>query len=882
MKNSTLIPLKQPYLVACALLLCAASAVASPPLALVDELSAPAQGDRYGGAIAMQDDLAVVANLSQNAHAAFVYRRQLGGWALQQTLQLDLPATSGELVTGRVHAVSLDQDTLVVGAPFVNVGGNTQRGAVYVYLRNGNSYSLQQRLLGPDLQDQAYFGYATSVQGDTLVVGAPGRKRPNSNSNSSNSGAAFVYTRSAGVWTLRTTLLSPGYIMQNSFYANDVAIDGGRIAVGEAGNDRVHLYTGSGSSWPLSLSLAPASGGEFYGTSLALQGPRLLVGASGADVGPISAAGAVYHYYYSNGWGQLQRISDPNASANDQFGADLAIHDGRLVVGVPSGYINNSGKALLFEANGLYFNYAQDLVGVGTSASFQLGSATAISAVSVLVGDHARTATNANGDVGLVYVFEQPSPKLSLDSATLNWGSVPVGGVEFRTLSLSNAGNANLQINALSLALAPFSRQGGSCGNLLPIVITPGGSCTINYRFAPGAAQAYQQNITVQSNDSLGSQQFNLSGSGLGAQLSVSPSPLNFGTLVIGDNATAMLSISNSGGGTLQINAIEAAQPPFALISNGCGNPPFNLGAGASCTLSYQFSPNVAGDALQSLQIDSSATSSPDSLSLFGFADGPNLNLSPQPLDFGGVAVGAHLDLPLNLQNSGVSPLTISAIDPPQSPFSLISSDCGPPPIQLPADVGCQMIYRYAPTVDGSSAQLLSFASDSPVPLRVLSLLGNGLQPALLMAPAALNYGGVRLGQSLTLGTSLSNPGSAAPDDWRGGCPQRAVQPDRRQLPAGRFCSAARYRMHTQLPLCTDRRRCARAILEHHQQCPGRGAGAAAERSGGGADAHSGPEQYRFRYPGHRHNQRAGCRDAGCRRWSGNQCQCHRRAGCAV
>ena len=74
------------------------------------------------------------------------------------------------------RAVSLDGDTVLVGAP----GNNSNTGAAYVYVRQNDSWLYQSKLTAEsavgvsDSTSFDYFGRAVSLDDDTVLIGAYG------------------------------------------------------------------------------------------------------------------------------------------------------------------------------------------------------------------------------------------------------------------------------------------------------------------------------------------------------------------------------------------------------------------------------------------------------------------------------------------------------------------------------------------------------------------------------------------------------------------------------------------------------------------------------------------------------------------------------------
>jgi hypothetical protein len=144
-------------------------------------------GDAFGSAVALQGDTAVVTAPSAAAGtgAAYVFVHRDGSWKVQQKLV----APDGASGDWFGSALAINGRTLVVGARY---DGATffQAGAAYVFGREGTNWSLQQKLLSPDITRNQSFGVAVATEGDTIVVGVIGAANANA-----GQGAAYVFVR---------------------------------------------------------------------------------------------------------------------------------------------------------------------------------------------------------------------------------------------------------------------------------------------------------------------------------------------------------------------------------------------------------------------------------------------------------------------------------------------------------------------------------------------------------------------------------------------------------------------------------------------------------------------------------------------------------------
>lgn len=102
---------------------------------------------------------------------------------------------------GTSVAVSGDGNTIIVGGPF----DNSNAGAAWIFTLSGGVWTQQgTKLVGSGAVGAAEQGIsvALSNDGNTAIVGGP--------FDNSSTGAAWVYTRSGGVWTQQAKLVGGG------------------------------------------------------------------------------------------------------------------------------------------------------------------------------------------------------------------------------------------------------------------------------------------------------------------------------------------------------------------------------------------------------------------------------------------------------------------------------------------------------------------------------------------------------------------------------------------------------------------------------------------------------------------------------------------------
>lgn len=181
----------------------------------------------FGAAVAVQGDLIAVGEIGSSTAPrqgrVQLFMRSGSNWSPEATVQ----AADGAVNDGFGSSIALNGSTLAVGAPAADIGIETGGGAVYVFTNSGGVWSQQAKITAPVAAKLAGFGTSVALSGDTLVVGAVDAAQTR--------GAAYVYTRVAGVWSLQDRLVAADATLVSGSYGTSVAISGlaDRIVVGQ-------------------------------------------------------------------------------------------------------------------------------------------------------------------------------------------------------------------------------------------------------------------------------------------------------------------------------------------------------------------------------------------------------------------------------------------------------------------------------------------------------------------------------------------------------------------------------------------------------------------------------------------------------------------------
>jgi hypothetical protein len=241
-----------------------------------------AAGDGFGSAVSVSGDTALIGAGRKNVDshisegAAYVFVRSGGAWTQQQELN-----ESGAQEDYFGWSVSLSGDTALIGA-FGKSNISPYQGTAFVFVRNGDVWTRQQKLTAADGAEYDQFGYSVSLSGDTALIGAY------KNSLTPQAyGAAYVFVRSGGVWTQQQELTASGPSVPGAYFGGSLSLSGDTALIG------AYVFTGSGETWTQQQVLMPPDGATqgYFGISVSLSGSTAVIGEY---MGQGGAGGATY------------------------------------------------------------------------------------------------------------------------------------------------------------------------------------------------------------------------------------------------------------------------------------------------------------------------------------------------------------------------------------------------------------------------------------------------------------------------------------------------------------------------------------------------------------------------------------------------------------
>lgn len=424
----------------------------------------------FGSSVSIEGDtIAVGANNSHTekgdqAGAVYLFEKPADGWRdITETVKLVADQVQAMDVFG--YSIDLENDTLVVGAPYTDIGGIENIGCVYVYTKPATGWSTNASyavLIPNEPTESMSFGEDVAIHRDTIAVGAP--------QANGMQGCVCLYEKPASGWVsmaetavLKVQIQSESETDKRIYFGRSVAlsddtlvvgtntvgkcayvfakpengwgnaagpvrlssslegirigwrvnISGDTIAVSDDNNGGVHVFEKPVGGWKDSVETAriempPMQGWPDFGWDSAISGNRILIGARYDNSAGFQAGSAFVYEKQGTHWGEndvyTQFINGNHRG--DLFGRTLAMDGNTAVVGTPQ-----CDEAMVYVYENDRWNYAGTLTPGPLKYPAQFGQSVGISGDTIVVGaPYAPMENGSSQDSGMAYVFVKPAP----------------------------------------------------------------------------------------------------------------------------------------------------------------------------------------------------------------------------------------------------------------------------------------------------------------------------------------------------------------------------------------------------------------------------------------------------------------------------------------
>ncbi len=313
-------------------------------------------------------------------------------------------------------------------------------------------------------------------------------------------------------------------------------------------------------------------------------------------------------------------------------------------------------------------------------------------------------------------------PHLAVSPSALEFGGVAVSDRASSTLRMHNTGGAALQVSSVSLVGADVLHfavtNGGGSHSILP-----GDSVVVTLAFEPSTQGAKSAALRIASNDPEQTVvDIPLTGLGLpppAPDIFFAPAGIDFGEIIVSENASAIVRIHNQGLINLHLLAVAltgANASQFSILSGGEAR---TVGVGDSTSVVVRFLPTTTGTKVAALRITSD---DPDAAVVDIVCTGvgipppaPDIDVVPMVADFGGVFVTTgSATQSVTIRNEGNATLDIGSttiLGTDATSFTLTS---GGAPLTLSPGASATLSLGFAPATSGTKTATLRIQSNDP------------------------------------------------------------------------------------------------------------------------------------------------------------------------
>jgi hypothetical protein len=306
-----------------------------------------------------------------------------------------------------------------------------------------------------------------------------------------------------------------------------------------------------------------------------------------------------------------------------------------------------------------------------------------------------------------------------------------------------------------------FSLSSTSCGGT---TIFPGQTCSAWIALKANSVGLKKTTLHVSFQAGRPEQGFEISGNSVEPQLTFSPSSYDFGMQRVNENRNTYLQVVNSGDATVQVNNFEVNGGSGSFWTGNSDCFSHQLEPGQSCNVEVSFNPQDAVAYAAELRVTTNGYGFTAALS--GTGGRAVIEAAPNPVEFGALTVGASSAAQtVTITNSGNIPAgffigIVAGGD--SASFQLLSENCTG--AELMPSASCTAKVRFRPQDAGPKTAYMAFFGDNDGGAMV-GLKGEGVAPAVTLAPAAFDFGLQAAGSKSESHTfAVRNDGASALD----------------------------------------------------------------------------------------------------------------------
>jgi hypothetical protein len=337
---------------------------------------------------------------------------------------------------------------------------------------------------------------------------------------------------------------------------------------------------------------------------------------------------------------------------------------------------------------------------------------------------------------------------LTANPTSMTFTNILVGANSTQTETIKNTGGTSAQVTGVAATGTGFSVSGIT----LPVTLTAGQSVSFNVTFTPPSAGTFNGNVAVTSNAQNPTLNIPVSGTAAtSGDLTASPTSISFGSVVLGDATSQIVTLKNTGGENVTVTAASISGTGFSFSGL---TTPLTLTPNQTSTFSVTFDPASAGavSGTMSLTVTGSANIGIP-VSGTGVTQA-NLTANPTSITFTNIQVGQNSSQTETLKNTGGVDAHISQVAASGTGFTFSGIT---PPVTLTPGQSVSFSVKFAPQSPGTFNGSITVTSDAQNPTLTIPVTGTAVgSQGSLSVTNPIAVGNVVVGTSGTANGTLT------------------------------------------------------------------------------------------------------------------------------
>lgn len=455
--------------------------------------------DNFGQSVSIDGDYAIVGARNcnvegeENAGSAYIFVRDEAEWIQQAIL------TPDSIVANRNFgfSVSIDGNYAIVSERAVD-------GSAYIFYKDGDDWIQQSELLADDHDGRDWFGWSVSISGNYAIVGAWWDNDEEGNS----SGSAYIFVRDGEDWTQQAKLIAEDADDGDNFGRN-VSISGNYAIIGAREDDdngnssgSAYIFVREDETWTQQAKLTAydAEEQDRFGYCVSINENLAIVGAPYHDAGGGNAGAAYTFLRTENRWSrhfQHSKLNANDAAPDDQFGLSVSIDSNYCTVGAwyndDGGDMSGSAYIFILQNDGWHQQVKHTAEDAARNDFF--GQSVSIGGDYAIIGAYGDD--NDGSGSGSAYVYFADPQKVSIVPDSLDFGVVHnIGESEELNLAVTNEGNLDLTVLNIEFDGNYF---GDDFEDL--VILEPKDTLVVVVTFSPEELGEFSGTLTITSDD---------------------------------------------------------------------------------------------------------------------------------------------------------------------------------------------------------------------------------------------------------------------------------------------------------------------------------------------------------------------------------------------